>query len=441
MSGTNSGGARRRPIIGLVAGRSILGVGMAGWLAAAALLLAAPAAFAFTPEQEQRLHQVVEDYREELQYPGLVVGVWQQGQGGFTTAVGRANIASGRSMTTRDHFAIGSVTKTMTATLMLQLVQRGKVKLTDPLSKYVSGVPLGRLITVRMLLNHTSGIHDGPSNGVTLEFFRSPRRSFSLAQLLRRPLRAPRYGLPGALWKYSNTGYWLLGKIVRQVTRKPLPTLYERRVFDRVRLGETSFRPRRAVPAPAARGYLGCEPPIRAVVASCAGRPPGAAIDTTDWNRSWSFTAGAATATLGDLRRWAPAVATGRGLLNRRTQARRLRFTSTGGPTCPPAMPPSGCVLGEAGEVRYGLGIAKWNLDPSRRVAACESETLPAAALYGHNGAIYGYDAEAWYEPESKLTIVALGNTFTAGDPLRPSRLDGLGLDGLVPCLAAAVAE
>jgi D-alanyl-D-alanine carboxypeptidase len=392
-------------------------------LTGATLVLAASTASAFTPQQEQRLQRVVEDYREELAFPGLVVGVWQRGHGQFTTAVGRANRRTGRDMRTRDHFVIGSETKTMTATLVLQLIQRGKVGLYDPLSKYVPGVPLGRLITVRMLLNHTSGIHDGPGEHLTKIWARHPHRGFSVSRLLRWPLRAPRYGLPGQVWQYSNTGYWLLGKIARKVTHKSLGRLYKRRIFDRVGMGETSFHYQRPVPKPAAHGYIGCQRGF----AACAGRPPGAAADTTDWNRSWAWSAGAITSRLNDLRRWAPAVATGRGLVNDRVQAKRLSFVPTGGN------------LGEAGLVGYGLGIAKWDLDPARRVPACKSETLPDETLYGHNGEFAGYSSETWYSPESKLTVVALANASVTTDPLRPERLDELSLDGLVPCLAAAV--
>jgi D-alanyl-D-alanine carboxypeptidase len=362
-------------------------------------LIAVPGAGAFTPEQKDQMERIVERYREAVDYPGLVVGVWQQGNGGFTTAVGKADRRTGRRMGRQDHFHIGSETKTMTATLVLQLVQRGRLKLHEPVSDFVHGVPLGRLITIRMLLNHTSGLPTGPGPGVVRQLMHDIHRGFTPSRLIRPRLHATRKGFPGELWSYSNTGYWLLGQIVKKLTHKPLRTLYERRIFDRVRMGQTSFRPPRPVPRPAAHGYI--------------GGPDGVPLDVTRMNWSWAWTAGAVMSTLRDLRRWAPAVATGRGLLDRRTQAQRLRFVPTG-------------LTSLFRKVKYGLGIFKW--------------PLPSGTFYGHNGEGPGYDTEVFYAPDPKVTIVALGNTSSGEDPVRLRHIDRVGLNGIVPLLAEAAA-
>jgi D-alanyl-D-alanine carboxypeptidase len=379
--------------------RAVLRAGWAAVLAVTTLLAAVPAASAFTPEQDAELQRIVEDIREAVDYPGVVAGVWQEGNGGFTTAVGEGRLSPSRPLTVRDHFRIGSNTKTMTATLVLQLVERGRLHLQDSVSEFVRGVPFGRRITIRMLLNHTSGIADGPGNWANRKLKRNLRHNFRVPQLIRRALRDPRTGPPGERWSYSNTNYWLLGEIVREVTDKRLRTLYERRVFDRVGLKETSFHPRRPVPEPAAHGYI--------------GGPGGAPLDVTDMNWSWAWTAGGVSSTLEDLRRWAPALATGRGLLDRRIQAKRLRTVATGitGPFV----------------IDYGLGILEWK--------------LPSGTFYGHDGEGPGYDSVAVYAPELGVTIVAFGNTSSSEDPIRPSPLDQLGIEGLVPLFAEVVAE
>jgi D-alanyl-D-alanine carboxypeptidase len=373
-------------------------VRLVGLLAGLTMLAATSSASAFTPAQEQRMQRIAERYRAALDYPGLAIGVWQQGNGGFTTAVGAANLRTGRPLRVTDHFHIGSVTKTMTATLALQLVQRGKLKLHDSIDKYVNGVPLGRLITVRMLLNHTSGLRTGPGSQVGKKLKRNIRRDFTPNRLLRWSVRAPRYGFPGEVWGYSNTGYWLLGKIVKKLTHKPLPLLYRQRIFDRVGMSDTAFRPPRPVPKPAAHGYLGGR----------GGQP----FDVTRMNWSWAWTAGAATSTIRDLGRWAPAVATGDGLLDADTQAKRLQ--------CVPIGRTSGIFAG----VRYCLGLFKW--------------PLPSGKYIGHNGEGPGYDTESFYSPDSKVTIVAFGTTDTGEDPVKRSRLDDIGLNGIVPLLAGA---
>jgi len=378
---------------------SILRAACGALLAGLTLLVVAPAASAFTPEQEQELQRIVEDFRAQLGYPGLVAGVWQAGNGSFTTAVGDGVLSTGRPVTVGDHFHIGSNTKTMTATLVLQLVQRGRLHLEDSVSEFIRGVPFGRRITIRMLLNHTSGIADGPGNWANKKLKRDLEVNFRVPQLIRRALRDPRTGPPGGPWSYSNTNYWLLGEIVREITHHRLRTLYRRRVFDRIGLDETSFRPRRPVPQPAAHGYI--------------GGPGGAPLDVTDMNWSWAWTAGGVTSTLDDLRRWAPALASGRSLLDRRIQAKRLRTV------------PTGITIPDV--ITYGLGIFEWQ--------------LPSGTFYGHDGEGPGYDSVALYAPEPGVTLVALGNTSASEDPIRPTPFDAAGLEGLVPPLAEVVAE
>ena len=367
---------------------------------ALALLGAVESASAFTPDQRAEMQRIVEQYREAADYPGLVVGVWREGHGGFTTGVGEGNLGTGEPIRTRDRFHIGSETKTMTATLVLQFVQRGKLELRQPVSDFVHRIPLGRLITVRMLLNHTSGIPTGPGPGIQRKIEHHIRAGFSPSEMIRPRVRARRCGLPGDVWCYSNTGYWLLGQIVKKLTDKPLRRLYQDRLFDRLGMRHSAFRPRRPVPKPAAHGYVGGH----------HGRP----LDVTRMNWSWAWTAGAVTSTLGDLRRWAPAVATGRGVLNRRTQDERLRFVDPG-------------LQGLFSKVRYGLGVFKW--------------PLPSGTFYGHNGEGPGYDSETFYAPGPRITIVALGNTSLGEDPIRLRHIDGIGLNGIVPLLAAVAGE
>jgi D-alanyl-D-alanine carboxypeptidase len=243
-------------------------------------------------------------------------------------------------MTVGDHFPIDSVTKTMTAALVLQLVQRGKLGLNQPVSKYVGGVPLGRLITIRMLLDHTSGLQTGPGKRVQAKLQRDYRRGFSPERLIRGPVRAPRAGLPGQVWQYSNTGYFLLGMIIERVTQRPLPTLYRQRIFDRIGMDETRFRPRLPLSEPAAHGY----------VASTSGRPraapatsPTGIVGAVDGRRRLLNARGSAALGAG----------TGDG-------ARPARSEDPGEAPSPLPTGLNGLFQG----VGYGLGIFGWPLPP-----------------------------------------------------------------------------
>ena len=366
-------------------------------LVAAALLVPAASASAdFTPAQEAQMQQAVDAYAPAVGYPGLVAGVWQKDVGSFVGATGVANLATGRPMGTGNaHHRIGSVTKTMTATLVLQLAGRGRLHLQEPVGQYVDGVPKGGAITIRMLLNHTSGIHNF-TFWENHKIARQPHRNWRPEQLIRRALAAPRYCRPGACFVYSNTNYLLLGEILREVTGRRLRTLYERRIWDRLGMGDTSFRPRRPTPEPAVHGYFG----------SAEGPK-----DVTDWNFSWAWSAGGASSTLADLRRWASALATGRGILGARMQRKRLR-------TVP--MPET---TGDG----YGLGILK-------------TPGGPFGDFYGHDGETPGYDTIVLHSPSADLTVAAMGNTSAGTDPVRPTPLSGQELDELAAELLQIVA-
>jgi D-alanyl-D-alanine carboxypeptidase len=325
----------------------------------------------------------------------LLVGVWQQGNGKFIDTPGLADIATGREMEEKDQARIGSVTKTFTATVILQLAEEGKLGLDDPVKKYISPFPRGSKVTIRMLLNHTSGIPTTP-NGVANSAFAKPHHNWRLNQINYRCLRQKRLSAPGTEWHYSDCNYLLLGAIAEEVTGEPLRTLYRTRIFEPLGLSHTSFRDTRAgMPVGAVHGYQ-------------LSDPSTGFIDTFGWNFSWTSSAGGMVTTLGDLRRYLPALVTGRGLLSPSMQRQRLRLVPTGTPG-----------------FSYGLGIFEIDLG-----------TTTNTPYLGHNGIVPGYDSFAVYSPVTKTTIVIIGNTAVEednfpNDQLRPTLFD------LVDVLAA----
>ena len=116
------------------------------------------------------------------------------------------------------------------------------------------------------------------------KLFTDPHHNWHPGRIIRSDLRQPRYCPPGECWQCSNTNYLLLGKVIESVTGRRPARLYEPRIFDRVGMPDTAFRPRRPVPAPAAHGFA------------------GEAGETTGWNFSWIWTAGG-----GDLQAARPA--------------------------------------------------------------------------------------------------------------------------------------
>jgi D-alanyl-D-alanine carboxypeptidase len=377
------------------------GRGAAGLVIAAlvAVGLSLPAASqAFTPQQTAALGQLLQLDQQQTGYPGEILGVWQRGNGGFVGTAGVSSLPTGDPISVRDHFRIGSVTKTFTATLVLRLVQQGKIRLSDHIDRFLRGIPGGHRVTVKRLLNQTSGYPD-LANGYSRTTFKHPHKEWSVRKLVVGSLRKrPRICRPGRCWHYSNVNYLTLGMIAAKAGGEPVRRQLRRQIFARLGLSGTDFAPSRPVPKPIAQGYW----------YNAANIP----LDTSDWNFSWASTAGGMTSTLGDLRRWCPAVATGSRLLSRRLQRKRLSFVDISQQTGTPG-------------TGYGLGIL-----------AVPSQ---AGVFLGHDGAVPGYDTLCLYSPESRTTIVAFGTTAVELDPVSPDRIPVQMLE-LVPYIGQIVA-
>ncbi|MEC4017458.1 serine hydrolase domain-containing protein [Streptomyces sp. H27-D2] len=272
-------------------------------------------------------------------------------------AAGVADLGTGRPIHRNDRFRVGSITKTFLAAVVLQLTAEHRLGLDDTVESLLPGLLTGhgddgRRITVRQLLNHTSGLFsytDDPAfarrltgAGFTAHRYdtRSPR------SLVRIALAHPPTSAPGANWRYSNTNYLVLGMIVRQVTGRSYASEATRRILRPLRLTATSFPGTRAtLPAPHGRAY-----------STRTGRP----LDVTDLNPSGAGAAGEVVSTLDDLNRFYGALL--RGDLLRPRQLALMRDTA-------------------ATHGRYGMGLFPVKLPCGRTV-------------WGHNGDITGSHAQ-----------------------------------------------
>jgi D-alanyl-D-alanine carboxypeptidase len=339
----------------------VVGVAIAAWLG-----VAAQSAPAFTHAQKKAFRQTVLKEKHRDRYPGMVVGVWRHGHGHFLLSPGHSRTgARPLPMTPHTPTRFGSNTKTFTATLILRLVQAHKLHLGDTVSDFIGGIPNGRQITIRELLNHTSGLPDF-SLKVGRRILAHPHAETSPLTLARRSIRQGAVVKPPAPFLYSNVNYLLLGVIARRVTGESLHVQYAK-LFRRIGLGHTEFRSRPALPRGMAHGYV---------------KKHGHQTDTTRRNFSPWWTAGAMISTVGDMAKWVHAIATGNRLLNPRLQRARLHLV-------PGAF--------------YGLGI----------FAAVAKHNL---VFWGHNGIVPGYDSMIMYSPARKITLVVTGNTSVALD-------------------------
>ncbi|MCC9706760.1 beta-lactamase family protein [Streptomyces sp. MNU76] len=336
------------------------------------------------PALTARLDQAVEGVRREVGIPGVTVGLWMPGRGCYVRSTGVADTVTRRPMSPDLFLRIGSETKTFTATALLRLVDDHRVRLDDPVSRYVRGVPNGRRITLRHLAQMRSGLFPYSADpGFAHTLLSDPSRSFTPRELLAYAFRNPNTFAPGERFQYSNTNFVLLGLVVEKVTGKRFADYLRRHVIGPAGLRRTLFAEGPGFPEPHARGYTN-------------QTLSGAIEDATDWNPSWAWAAGAMISQLRDLRRWAEVVATGT-LLSPRTQAERLRMLPTGFPG-----------------TDYGLGI------------------FESGGWIGHNGSIPGYQSVTVHLPERRATLVLLLNTDVTYQGQEPSSLVARAITELV---------
>ncbi len=316
----------------------------------------APSAHPFSPAVEAKLRQAVQSYVGTGKFPGLVVGI-SSPQGSFVYAAGYSDLASHAPPQINQVFRIGSITKTFTATVVLQLAQQGKLSLSDPLSKYEPQIPHASSITIRELLNMTSGIRHGSSPVPNAQ---NPQKSLTPQQVIANTTMRPLLFAPGTKYSYSDTGYLILGEVATKVTGADIGTLIQRQILQPLGLHHTLYDPSSPLPSPTAHGYRFVH---------------GQAQDTTNWNEGWAGSAGAMASTIGDLETWAPALVTGKGVLSPSMQQQRLQMVNTGQ------------------GISYGLGIAQ------------------ITGFLGHDGEVLGYNSTMLYSPQAKTTLVVLGNT------------------------------
>jgi CubicO group peptidase (beta-lactamase class C family) len=166
---------------------------------------------------------------------------------------GDASIDSHRAATASTVYRIGSITKQFTSAAVMRLVERGKLSLDDPMSKYLPDVPLhDHIVTIRQLLNHTSGIHSYTSEPAWQKTW---AEEFTPRQVVAFVDKDTFDFAPGAAWRYNNTGYVLLGMIIEKVTGETYASYLQHDLFTPLGLRQTSYCPSRPTDPSCADGY------------------------------------------------------------------------------------------------------------------------------------------------------------------------------------------
>ncbi|MDN3024141.1 serine hydrolase domain-containing protein [Streptomyces sp. S.PB5] len=349
-------------------------VGLTAIAAAGSVLSAAPAHAAEPAGSRHTATQAAMDAAVAAGVPGVVAEV-RDGHGGWKGTSGVADLTTKQPRGNGDRFRAGSVTKTLVATVLLQLQAEGRIDLDATVDHYLPGLVQGNghdgtRITVRQLMNHTSGIFNFTEDAtfvqqvLGIDFLRTRYDDWTPQQVIALALQNPPQFEPGTSWKYSNTNYLLLGLIIEKLTGRPYAQEIERRITGPLGMQATYFPGTDPhVPAPT-RHY------------STFTEDPGKIYDVTELNPSWAWAAGEMVTNAADLNRLYAALLGGR--LLRPAQLEQMTTTVD--------------TLGNLARQRYGLGLIEY-------------ETTCGVKVWGHSGGIHGSSTQSFGTKDGRHMI------------------------------------
>ncbi|MGA9869240.1 MAG: serine hydrolase domain-containing protein [Acetobacteraceae bacterium] len=349
------------------------------------------------PIDRAALQSTVDTTAKALMVPGALM-LLRTPRGEFTVSYGTTELGTATAPRADTYFRIASNTKTMTAAVIMLLVQEGKMGLGDPVSKYVPGVPNGDNITVAELLKMRSGLYNytnAPELAESLDH--DPTKSWTPPELLALAFKHPPGFPPGKAYEYCNTNYALLGVIAEKVEAKPLAEIFRTRLFEPLGMSET-FLPAKdsnTLPKPYSHGYLYggssyalADAPYPASLQAEAKAGTLKPNDDTEQNPSYASAAGGAISTAHDLATWIRALVGGK-VLNAGTQRQWLDSVEPTDPDKPNGQ-------------KYGYGITQISFGGNK--------------LYFHGGEMPGYNSFIGYDPGNDITLIVWTNLTLSVD-------------------------
>lgn len=293
--------------------------------------------------------------------PGGVFMVAQNGKTIYQKAFGKANLELDVNLVPENVFQLGSMTKQFTAISILILEGEGKLKATDPVSKYIPDYPSGDKMTIHHLLTHTSGIKD----------FTKMKSLSSIAQKDMTPRMMVDFFKnesidfpPGEKFEYNNSGYVLLGYIVELVSGETYEQFVKKHIFDRARMSNSYYASDRQIINKRAYGYHKKETGY---------------VNKTAINFSIPFSSGSLMSTVGDMLKWQNALNQNLLLNPKEIQKAFSRYK-----------------LNSGEEFTYGYG---WHIKQINGVTTRE-----------HGGSIFGFKTMGVYIPAKDIYVIGLSN-------------------------------
>jgi CubicO group peptidase (beta-lactamase class C family) len=326
---------------------------------------------------DSRMDQVVQSFVANKQFMGSVL-VARGDQVVFSKGYGSANLEWGIPDTPNTKFRLGSLTKQFTAASILLLEERGRLKVEDPIKKYLPDAPAAwDKMTIFHVLTHTAGIPNftGFPDYAPLEPFATTPEKL-VARFRDKPLEFE----PGGKWNYSNSGYALLGYLIEKISGESYESFVQKNIFTVLGMKDSGYDSNSAVIARRASGY---------------SPTPNGLVNAGFVHMSIPYAAGALYSTTEDLLKWEQGLFGGKLLSAASLQKMTTPFKN---------------------DYAFGVGVHAVN----------------GHKVIDHNGGINGFSTMLAYYPEDKLTVVALANMAPASSGEIVSQLALLALGGTV---------
>jgi D-alanyl-D-alanine carboxypeptidase len=309
-----------------------------------------------------RIDGYIEAELQKRHIPGVSIAVVRDGQVVCSKGYGMANVELSVPATEKTVYQLASVTKTFTAAAVMMLVEKGKLGLDDKVSKYLDDLPKAwENVTVRQLLNHTSGIKSYTS---VRDFFKTARVDHKQREIVALVAKEPVDFAPGEKWLYNNTGFFLLGMLIEKVTGITYGEFLTERIFKPLGMSQTRTNDLHAIIPNRAQGY----------------DLEGGVLRNGEYvSPSQPFSAGMLVSSVSDLVKWDAALASEK-LLKKSTLDQMWTPTKTT----------------KGGMADYGFG---WQVDK-----------VNGHRLIAHGGGIPGFSTQISRFPDDKLTVIVLTN-------------------------------
>jgi len=261
-----------------------------------------------------RVRAVVEAGAQEAGTKAVKFGMWVRNREVLMMALGDSMTTV--PATTDMHYRIGGIAETFMSTLLLMLVEQGRISLDDKISRWFPHLLAADQVTVRMLVANTAGYIDY----VTVDDFlklalAEPFRTFTDEELINYSVRDGKMNFPpGTSQQYSHTDNVILGQVIQRATKQSMKELYDKNIFGPLHMKDTQFPVDQEIQSPVLHAFT----MDRKVYEDC-----------TYWNPFWGSTPGLPTSNLHDLGKWGPILGTGR-LISRSHFQEQIAPTSVG---------------------------------------------------------------------------------------------------------------